>query len=699
VLRINQLKVVDRAKQVAGGHRHRAIDRIASPGVGVPVLLLTHAALLATSISQKSATYDEPAHIIRGLSLWEAGDYRLLQETPPLVHLWATLSLQADRIHTTFDGPPWHESDAWQLSRQILFESGNDAKEIIFRCRMMMIVFSLGLGYLVWQWSAALYGRMGGLFSLTLYAFCPTILANGALVTTDVPSAFFFMLCLVAMWRMLRQPTARNTLLSGLCLGLLAVTKMSFLIMAPVTVLLVLANLLLRGTPDNGPRSNAQISRCMANMAVLLAKITAMALVVFSLIWLIYTFRWSAMRQTSAGEDHFFTPVPLNAGIAPWDYVLSGVGVTGRLIAFARNCHLLPESFLYGLAYTVKHAQARNAFLLGQYSARGWWYFFPYTFLVKTTVPTLLVLVLAAIRGTWNGPLRRHKSAPGGLERDSSVFASQVPLLIFVFLYACVVMTSNLNIGHRHLIPMYPPIFILCGSVGTWLDSDSNWRRWGSRLAAVSCALCACSVWPDYLSFNNSLGGGMRNGYKHLVDSSLDWGQDLPALRKWLTNQHLLRSGFDSSKLPVFLSYFGTAYPTAYGLNPFLLPSIQPWHPAKISPLLPGIYCISATMLQGVGIFDEYGWNSKNESAYWLLRAESLAASRGTRAPLNASENQEYWDLTFGRLCRLLRKREPDGFAGYSIVIYRVSADELQRALDAPISEPSHTPAIKKGVN
>jgi hypothetical protein len=197
------------------------------------------------------------------------------------------------------------------------------------------------------------------------------------------------------------------------------------------------------------------------------------------------------------------------------------------------------------------------------------------------------------------------------------------------------------------------------------------------------------SIWPNYLAFFNQLVGGPRNGYKYLVDSSLDWGQDLPGLHDWLEKNVPAGSG-----TPVYLSYFGTADPRFYGIDALLLPGFfDSWTPQTF-PLRGGVYCLGATMLQAVYLDAHLPWTPADEASYGKAQAEinrwdSTANDPAARGHLVHEKGADYWTdcihtygfLRMTRLCAYLRHRTPDDEVGYSILIYRLSNEEVRRAL------------------
>ena len=202
-------------------------------------------------------------------------------------------------------------------------------------------------------------------------------------------------------------------------------------------------------------------------------------------------------------------------------------------------------------------------------------------------------------------------------------------------------------------------------------------------------------AWPNYLAFFNQFVGGSRNGYRYLVDSSLDWGQDLPDLHQWLGKNLPAPSG-----TPAYLSYFGTGDPKFYGINANLLPSYLNVAPPQTFPLQNGIYCLSATMLQGVYSRFHPPWTSAHETLYRQVRAQvnrwnSTANDPVAREHLLQEHGANDWaacinlygDLRLARLCAYLRHRVPDDEVDYSILIYRLSDREVQQALSGPSPE------------
>jgi hypothetical protein len=289
--------------------------------------------------------------------------------------------------------------------------------------------------------------------------------------------------------------------------------------------------------------------------------VATLALTTYVLLWACYGFRFPA----SADPGHAFD----------WDRVQPKAHWVAAPLLVARDRHLFPEALLYGFLRFFKAQETRPAFLLGEVSDEGWWYYFPVTFALKTPIPLLILVVAAAVLAI------RGRASPG----DPYLWLPPV-------LYMLLVMTRSLNIGHRHLLPIYPYLFVLAARAAALGLANAR--------LAVRTLCAALLIWygvgtlcmhPHYLAYFNEIAGGPRNGYRWLVDSNLDWGQDLKGLKAWMDDHHVAE---------IKLSYFGTADPDYYGIRCQRLPGrLRP--PRLASRIQAGDWvAISATNLQAV---------------------------------------------------------------------------------------------------
>jgi hypothetical protein len=256
---------------------------------------------------------------------------------------------------------------------------------------------------------------------------------------------------------------------------------------------------------------------------------------------------------------------------------------TNRLAAgvasLARDSGVLPEAYVFGVLKVFAHAEGRPAFLMGERSEDGFWSYYPTSIALKTPLALFVLLALAWVT-------RRSHPAPAQVE-----WCLWLPPLVYLVLAAA----RPINIGHRYVLPVYPFLFVGAGRAAVWATSAA--RRPAARLLIASLAawytVAVLRVHPHYLAYFNELAGGPANGYRYLVDSSLDWGQDLKELARWQREQRIGR---------IKLAYFGTADPAYHGIDCDLLPGYTAPPPSHVTRRVNAgdVVAVSATVLQGL---------------------------------------------------------------------------------------------------
>jgi len=207
--------------------------------------------------------------------------------------------------------------------------------------------------------------------------------------------------------------------------------------------------------------------------------------------------------------------------------------------------------------------------------------------------------------------------------------------------------------------------------------------RWaGAAVAMMAAWFAAESLWirPHYLAYFNEI-VGPRDAWRHLVDSSLDWGQDLPSLRSWL-DAH-------PSPGPVFISYFGSGDIDTYGIRATRVGDINfDLRPRKAPAILSGgLWIISVTQFQQVYTEARGPWDVEKERTYRGLLARVLELER-THGKLTYREGVTFEEYQFARLCHVLRAREPLARPAYTFLVYRLTDKEVMRALYEPVPIP-----------
>jgi hypothetical protein len=651
------------------------------------LLAVLHVALAVTATIDKSPTFDEPTHLTAGYSYWLRKDFRLDAENGNLPARWAALPLLLSRPNfPAAESLPWKQGSVGQTSQRFFYRMGNNPDQVLLQGRIMMSAFSGALCLMIFFCSRRLFGTLGGLISETVAVFDPNLLAHGALVTADVASAFFFVAAVWSTWRLLQCVTIKTLIATLLGVAGLFLTKMSaplFLLMAGLLgVMQIFSHQAIKIQMASFRRVVA--GKGMKTVIVTTLTLIAGAAVVLS-IWASFCFRFSALAETGQ---------PRELLDARWDRLLAGHNVTQSTLAFARDYHLLPEAYLFGLSYVDKTSKIRPAFLDGKWSNVGFYSFFPRAFYYKTPLAVLFLIALAGFAAAlrWKHRWRNARAPLSKIIAEDWIRMAPVWTLFIV--YGAFALMTNLNIGHRHLLPIYPAIFIACGACAYFLRAERA-RLIGGIIAFLLCwqIIDSFQVRPDYLAYFNQAAGGPANGYRHLVDSSIDWGQDLPALKTWLDeNKDQSKGG------QVYLAYFGTAEPAWYGIDAAALP--QNTSNETLLPLAPGIYCISATTLQHVYAIEQGKWAQPYENAYQIglklmedYRKVDIDPSLRTAvfekdaSELRLRRVKIFQRLRFARLCAYLRHREPIANIGYSILVFRLTENDLREAVYGPPAE------------
>jgi len=659
---------------------------------GFPMAVVLAAFYWAMAVSGEtgtSPTFDEVAHLTAGYSYWLTDDYRFHPENGVLPQRWAALPLLFGEYRfPSLDQPAWRAGDVWVVGDQFFHQLGNPLESMLLHGRAMIAIAGAALGLLVYAWSRSLFGPAGGMLSLLFYVFCPNMLAHGSLMTSDLMLSLTLTASVWCFWTMLHRISAFTVLRSSLVMALLFVSKMSAIIVLPMCLALLVVRLLSerRALPADGSAQEANSARLRPATAG--GMVIVHAVVIVAVVWSCYGFRYSMFGPVRHQDDRT---------TYDWNVVLADSAPIGPLVQMARDYRLFPEAILYGFSSALYRNKTRASFLNGAYSMTGWWYFFPYSVLVKTPLPLFLVLALAAAGAARRNPEdAARQSGPPGFTIGHGLYRT-APLWILLSVYWAVALGSNLNIGHRHILPTYPAVYILAGAAACWFNAP--------RRIAAGAALAACLLWfsvesltirPHYLAYFNQLAGGPPHAYRHLVDSSLDWGQDLPGLKRWLDRHQL--SG--QAGTPVYLSYFGSGSPDHYRIAARPLPSHFPRNPDVFFRFTGGVYCVSATMLQSLYLDAKGPWSNFYEEVYRVVLADVeqyLGTSGDLRARLRleqekgrqfwATRFRQYEQLRFARLVSYLRQREPDDNVGYSILIYRLSDAQIDEALHGPLAE------------
>lgn len=582
----------------------------------------------------KSPCFDEPLHIRLGLDYWKQQDYSYGFTNPTLPQRIIALP-------------------------QVLFHSDDTAYLWLWHGRSPVFIQMVLLGGVLFVWVRGRAGDGGAFIALVLYAFCPNILAHGSIAGTDMPAAAAFFVSLICYIALMRQITLIRLVAAGSALGVLFTTKLvAFFLLPTLLALGIFRSIDVWPLHMFGKSLTGIWQKSLALIVLLLI----LGGCVVGAIWGVYGFQY----RDSRGDE-----------LSSWDQ-MEATDISAPL-RWAATHRVLPEGYLVAIHMmsTVKN----TGYLRGETSYDGWWWYFPYALLVKTPIPTLFCFLFSI--GAAIVQLSRF--------RDESSVSLDIPkdvlewigLTFSVFCYLGISMISPYNVGIRLMLPIYPCLIALVGLIAPHLKKSQIFRY----------TICVLLTWlgftfvyqsQDPVAYFNEFAGGSKNGYKHLVDSNLDWGQDLPLLAEYLEGQE---------DQEIWLEYFGTLYPSIYDINfrGIVAPYAQPQSTdVVLEPLSGGLYVVSLTHLFGGYILDDRFRYPMDTDQWMTLHRKVSLYDKGLLEP----ETENVYKTTYGAsptkqelltlrgfqgiaLLNRLKKREPDDRIGYTMFVYQLSDEDI----------------------
>jgi 4-amino-4-deoxy-L-arabinose transferase-like glycosyltransferase len=489
----------------------------------------------ARSARLECQTFDEALHLAAGYSYLRTGDFRMGREQPPLGKMLNALPLLLWlKPRLPLADPSWIGGDEWQFGSRFLYGGEIPADTILGYARLVTIALTFALGLFLAMWTRRHFGAEVALLATFLFALDPNVIAHGRYVTTDMIATAAIFAATMALARFIVSARASDGLLAGALLGLTIVSKFSALILIPVYVVLYFIHWWREGCHTRG-------GRLFVNLGLSLAILGSVSAVVIGAAY------WSETWRMFRGR------------LAPLAVVVDSSRPAGPLFRSAGDLfHLPAHAFFLGLLQLANHSQLGDpSYVLGHSFPTGVWYYFPVVFAVKTPTAILLSLLLLALGAFARFPVKPVSSP---LSRIRNARFEWFVLTVPVILYFASSLQSHINLGLRHILPIYPFLFVITAAALFQLRTRRFAKLFPIALFSVVAVAAAESVhvYPHYLAFFNTLAGGPVAGPKYLVDSNIDWGQDLKKLKIYLDERHI------SS---VCLSYFGMAIPEYYGIH------------------------------------------------------------------------------------------------------------------------------------
>ena len=614
-------------------------------------LLTTMCLLMLGSAREDSLTYDEPAHIAAGYTYLRFRDARLNPEHPPLLKMLAAVPLLMRPLQFPRTASAWQDTlnGQWEAANVLLYESGNDPHHIATQARLMPIMLTVLLGLLLFVWMRRFAGVIAALLTLFWYTFSPTTLAHGRLVTTDVAAAFGVVLVGFSCIRFLQTPGSKSALLTGLVFGLALLGKFSTILLMPFAALLTLLWAWLEPSRRGRYLWGWGIISVSAGLLLLLPYlwITARyppARQLWDTYWTFFHMEngpagrvgnetaeeYFALLQTDRTRDlractsRHTAPTPSRLRRCPLE-----------LVIFLADKPLWRAwgQYLFGLLLTIHRGRAGGTadfpfYFFGEVSATGWWHYFPVVYAIREPLPLHILTVFAlllALAKVWSGSWGSRS-----ILRWLKSHVAETFMLGWIILYWGTAIGSNLNIGVRHLLPVFPFTFMLVSrEMRHWGASTlASWRRSSLRQSTTGVVLACLLTWhcvsvlriyPSFLAYFNEAAGGPEGGANYVVD--FDWGQDLARLRQFVEARRIDKIAVD---------YFGTSSPRSELGEKFM-----PW------------------------------WSARGPYQGWLaISTLSVRIAQGKwTPPLRQTDEQSY---------QWLQGKEPVAKIGYTILVFRL---------------------------
>lgn len=527
--------------------------------LGIFSIIIAQFFLLLAGAVYNSSTFDEVMHLSVGLTYWEDGRFHRYAHNPPLVRYAMSFPLHLMGVGSTVDvrlPPVENRGPDIFLGENFAASLGKNYHQTLVIARISIILLTLAITVLLYNWGAELFGTTGGMLAACLWAFDPTALAHGCLATTDVGATLCALAAMWAFTRYVRQPTAVAALTSGILLGLAQAAKFSNLLLVPIWLAVAIFS------PFFSPTRADLTVRSGHALLTLLS----------SLLTLNSCYFW---ERSFVPLGHYAFGCRLLGRPNGKQMPVQGSN-RFRGTWLEKFPVPLPEYFVVGFDRQKVDSDAKKfpKFLAGEVrlvGEDGWWWYYLYCLAVKTPLGTLAIMLLSFTVGWWNGCGSKH------------VFAAWLCIITAVIIFVAISAQIGLNSHFRYVMPSMAFLFLWCGRLGAWMEGN----RW--RMLLVGCLLVANVIStllqaPYWLSYFHELAGGPKRGPWHLVDSNLDWGQGLLALRDWRRQ--------NARDKPIQFAYYGNIDPEHYGIDNFTL--------ANGEGVRPGLLVVSATYITGM---------------------------------------------------------------------------------------------------
>ena len=484
----------------------------------VGLLIIIGIGRIVAAHAESWQTFDEPYHLAAGMEWLDRGQFRYEIRHPPLARVAGAMGPYFGGVRS------FGMEDMLDEGNRLLAANGAYERNLSL-ARLGIVPFFVAVCLVVAFWGQATFGQSAGLAAVLLLTTTPPFLGHAGFATLDMPCAAMTTMALFAWCLWLEEPSRPRSWFLG-CAAALAVlakfTAVGFLAISG----LMLAVLYWFRTSDVSRGADLPSPRRR------LIKMLAWAAMAFFLtIWAGYRFSFGPIK--TEGQD----PLDLHGKIQRW---FASEGIAHDAAVWLTDNLLLPApDFWRGAVGAIaRNNQGQTTYFLGEVRSHGWWYYYPLIIAMKTPLPFLILTVIGV-----GVALGRIISRAGDLRLLGP--------LIAVFGIVGLGMIGSIHNGVRQVLPVYPLLALTAGFGVVWLFSWTRFQIVGAGLGVVLLSWqLAASVLAhsDYLSYFNELVGDSPE--RIVVDSDLDWGQDLKRLATALERRGVTR---------VAICYLGTA--------------------------------------------------------------------------------------------------------------------------------------------
>jgi hypothetical protein len=594
--------------------------------ITVAVILFVSLILMVTVSLQESGTMDELAHIPAGYGYVRYLDYRLNPEHPPLVKMLAGFPLLFLQPNFPTESSAWQTyiNGQWEMGGQFLYESENNADQIIQLSRIGPMILTLILILFVYIWSKELIGPYWALIPTLITALSPTFLAHGHYVTTDIGAALGTLIATYYFVKYLNSRSKKHLVWAGIAFGIAQLMKFSAVLLIPYFLLLALILYKTEAYRDWKQTKKIKIKQYLRRGLSYLGSVAMIFIIGYLLLYPFYFLTTINYPPTKQASDTEFILGSFAEGPTKPGETCKPMRCLAELDIWAADKPLLRPyaEYLLGVLMVMQRSAGGNtAYFMGEVSSTGSHMYFPILYPLKEPLPVLIMVLTALILGFY-GVLRSIVKRKTNFANYVGTHTGEFAMLLFVLIYVAWSIQSPLNIGVRHLMPIMPFIYILSISrLKKWIQG--NLYKKSIKIGFISVLLIwflgsTALAYPFYLSYFNEL-VGTKNGWRYATDSNYDWGQDLKRLKTFVEKEKIDK---------IAINYFGAGNPKYY-----LGDRYESWWSSRGNPTEIGIewVALSINNLQGAIAPAAQGFTRNQEDEYrWLENPYKPYAVVGT---------------------------------------------------------------------